>query len=418
MPVSLKISGVSAREELDSSGRPTLSVSIHLENGLEASASYPTDFYDAPFAPLIACDGDKKRFLGQGQVLAARQVEDFAAPALIGQKVNAQKEIDAILSKLAEGKRGLPRSAVFALSSACADLGAKVEKKELYSYLSETFDFSVPKIPVPIFNIFNGGDTGDTSLDFQEFLLIPKKAKAAEMIRSGAEVFLELGEVLNESGYDTDTGSEGGYSPDIDSSIEALELILSAIIRAGYKPEKDFTLGVDIGSSILYDELGGKYVFSLDSSYFHSSDLTGLYNEWLRKYPISYLEDPYGEKDWRSWRELTADLGRDIMIAGDDLFSSDINRFRESLKEKAANSIVIKPSQAGTLTETALCAKLARERGYKIIISGRSRETNDTLIADLAVAFGADYLKAGSLSRGERVAKYNRLMKIGKLIEG
>jgi enolase len=348
--------------------------------------------------------------------LAVKKIEEIVAPKLIGQKIDNQKAIDEILDSLAVSFKSLPRSALFTVSSACAILGAKVSKKELFVYLNEQFSFGEIKIPVPIFNIFNGGDTGDTSLDFQEFLLIPKKGKAADMVRLGAEVFVELGDVLKESSYDTDTGSEGGYAPDIDSTIEAIELLMSAIIRSGYEPGRDFTLGIDIGSSIFYNENEAKYVFSLDHSYFHSSDLTGLYNEWLRKYPLSYLEDPFNEKDWRSWRELTADLGRDILIAGDDVFSSDINRFRESLKERIANTIIIKPSQAGTLTTMAACAKLARERNYKLVVSARSRETMDTLIVDLAVACGADYLKAGSLSRGERVTKYNRLMEIGQMI--
>ena len=416
MATSLKIKNIVAQEILDSSGKPSISVKVFLDNDLEASAAYPSDFYAAPFAKEDKSDGDKKRFKGLGQLLAVRKIQEIIAPKLIGKKITDQKAIDEVLSVIAQTSKSLPHSALFATSSACAILGAKASKKELFDYLNEQFSLGDKKIPVPIFNIFNGGDTGDTSLDFQEFLLIPKKGKAADMVRSGAEVFAELGEVLSESSYDTDTGSEGGYAPDIDSTIEAIELVMSSIIRSGYTPSQDFTLGIDIGSSIFYNETEGKYVFSLDNSYFHSSDLSGLYNEWLRKYPISYLEDPFNEKDWRSWRDLTADLGRDILIAGDDLFSSDINRFRESLKEKAANTIVIKPSQAGTLTEAIACAKLAHERNYKVVISARSRETLDTLIVDLAVACGAEFLKAGSLSRGERVAKYNRLMEIGAII--
>lgn len=416
MAISLKIKNIIAQEILDSSGRPSLSVKVVLDNGLEAATAYPSDFYDAPFAKPDKIDGDKKRFKGLGQLLAVRKIEDVVASKLIGQKINDQKSIDDILSALMLVDKSLAHSILFTVSSACAILGAKVSKQELFDYLQEQYSLGDIKLPIPIFNIFNGGDTGDTSLDFQEFLLIPKRKTAAEMVRSGAEVFLELGEVLSESSYDTDTGSEGGYAPDIDSSIEAIELIMSAIIRAGYKPGQDFTLGLDIGSSIFYNEKEEKYIFSLDNSYFHTADLNGLYNEWLRKYPISYLEDPFHENDWRAWRDLTADLGRDILIAGDDIFSSDINRFRESLKEKAANTVVIKASQAGTLTELITYAKLARERNYKLVISARSRETTDTVIVDLAVACGADYLKAGSLSRGERVVKYNRLMEIGKII--
>ncbi len=416
MALSLRIKNIKAREILDSSGRPTISVKVILENGLEASVACSQDFYDAPFAKPSKSDGDKKRFRGLGQALAVQKIEDFVSQKLSGQKISDQKAIDEKLLSL-DNDRLLPHGVLFAVSSACATLGAKINKQEIFEYLREQFSLAAPKIPVPIFNIFNGGDSGDTSLDFQEFLLIPKKNAASEMIRSGAEVFLELGEVLSESSYDTDTGSEGGYAPDIDSTIEAIELIMSAIIRAGYNPGRDFTLGIDIGASIFYNEEEKKYIFSLDNSYFQSSDLKGLYNEWLRKYPVSYLEDPFREDDWRSWHDLTADLGRDIIIAGDDIFSSDINRFRETLKDRAANAIVIKPSQAGTLTEIITCAKLARERNYKLVISSRNRETVDSVIVDLAVACGADYLKAGSLSRGERVVKYNRLMEIGDIVK-
>lgn len=416
MAASLKIKKIMAREILDASGRPSLSVKVQIDGGFEASTSFPSDFYKAPFALEEKKDGDKKRFSGEGKLLLIKQLEDFIAPKLIGKKINDQKAIDETLLSLSEDIKGFSSELSFCLSSACAILGAKSASLELFDYLKEQYSLGEALIPTPIFNIFNGGDSGDTNLDFQEFLLIPKKAKASEMIRKGAEVFLELGDVLSESSYDTDTGSEGGYAPDIDSTIEAIELVMSAIIRSGYKPGSDFNLGIDIGSSVLYNPNEEKYIFSLDNSYFYSADLNGLYNEWLRKYPISYLEDPFHENDWRAWRDLTSDLGRDIIIAGDDLFSSNINRFRESLREKASNAIVIKPSQMKTLTEFMACAKLARERNYKIIVSGRSRESIDTFIVDLAVACGADYLKAGSLSRGERVAKYNRLMEIGDLL--
>jgi enolase len=273
-----------------------------------------------------------------------------------------------------------------------------------------------PKIPTPIFNIFNGGRHADTNLDFQEFLIIPKKSSAAAMVRMGAEIFHELGKVLKESDYDTDTGLEGGYAPDLDSSIEAIEFILAAALRAGYKPGGDIYLGVDVGSSLLYEATTKKYIFPLDNIYFSSANLIGLYEEWLKKYPFIYIEDGLAEDDWDNWRALTAELGNKILIAGDDLFATSSARLRQGLKEKAANSIIIKPNQAGTVTETIDCITLAQKHNYQIIISHRSGETNDDFIVDLAVACGAEYLKAGSLSRGERLAKYNRLLEIEEII--
>ena len=272
-------------------------------------------------------------------------------------------------------------------------------------------------MPVPFFNIFNGGEHADTNLDFQEFIIIPQAKDIFKNIEIGAAVFHELGHVLEESGYDTDLGSEGGYAPDLDSSVEALELILAAAIRANYKPGNDLKLGINIGSSILYDNDSGKYLFSLGNGSLNSLDLISLYEDWFKKYPFIYLEDALAENAYKDWGELTAALGDKMIIAGSNLFATKTDRLRDGLKTKSANAIVIKPNQAGTLTETVDCIRLAKTHGYKIIISQRGAETNDDFIADLAVAVSADYLKAGSLSRGERIAKYNRLMEIAEQIK-
>jgi enolase len=236
------------------------------------------------------------------------------------------------------------------------------------------------------------------------------------MVRAGAEIFHALGKLLRESGYDVDTGLEGGYAPDMDSSLKALDLILAAIIKAGYKPNIDFNLGLDIGSARLYDESAKQYVFALDNSYFSAQNLVGLYNDWLQKYPLVYLEDGLAADDWTAWRQATASLGGKLVLAGDDLFSSSLERLRRGIAEKAANAIVIKPNQIGTLTETIECAKLAQRQHYQLVVSHRTGETNDDFIVDLAVALGAQYLKAGALSRGERVAKYNRLTEIAAIM--
>jgi enolase len=259
-------------------------------------------------------------------------------------------------------------------------------------------------------------------LDFQEFMIVPIGPRArrgqklkkpfAEQVRMGAEVFHELGYVLKEAGFDTDVGNEGGYAPDIYSSVQAIELIMAAIVNAGYEPGRDIVLGMDVGSSELYNPQTKKYIFKLDRAQFRSVDLIGLYLEWHRRFPLYFIEDGLAEDDWAGWRELTAELGDEIMLIGDDLFVTNINRLRRGLKERAANAILIKLNQVGTLTETIECVKLAQKHNYKIMVSHRSGETCDDFIADLAVAVGADFIKSGSLSRGERLAKYNRLMEI------
>ena len=228
----------------------------------------------------------------------------------------------------------------------------------------------------------------------------------------GSEIFHELSYVLKESNYDTDVGSEGGYAPDIVSSIQAIELIIAAIIRAGYAPGNDIGICIDVGSSELYDRSTGEYIFKLDQSSYRKSNLIGLYYEWFRKFPIISIEDGLAEDDWEGWRELTEELGKDMLLVGDDLFVTNIDRLRKGFKEKVANAILIKPNQVGTLTETIACVKLAQRHNYKTMVSHRSGETCDNYIADLAVAVGADFIKSGSLSRGERLSKYNRLMEI------
>jgi len=419
MSTTIKIAKITAREILDSRGWPTIEATVALDNGIKAKAAVPSGTSVGSHEVHELRDGDQKRYSGRGVLRAVSKIEEIISPALKGFDISKLVDIDKRLIELdgTKNKNNLGGNTILAVSLAAARAGAISQQKELFTYLKETFSLSEPRIPVPMFNLFNGGKHADTNLDFQEFLMIPKRNTAAEMIRQGAEVFHELGHVLEESDYDTDTGAEGGYAPDLDSSIEAIEFILAAAIRAGYRPGQDTFLGIDVGSSVLYDEDSKKYLFNLDNAYFSSANLVGLYDEWLKKYPLIYLEDGLAEDAWEDWRELTAELGDKIMIAGDDLFTTSCDRLRQGLKEKAANAIIIKPNQVGTLTETIECVKLAQKHGYKVIMSHRSGETVDDSIVDLAVACGADYLKAGSLSRGERLAKYNRLLEIADLIK-
>ncbi len=410
-----KIKNIIAREILDSRGNPTVETKVVLTNGTVAKASVPSGASTGVHEAWELRDGGK-RYHGKGVLKAVKNVNTEIFKALKGEDVYKQEKIDHIMIDLdgTENKKRLGANAILSVSLACARAGASSQKQELYKYIAKRYKLdSNFKMPTPAFNIFNGGAHADTNLDFQEFMIIPlKRISFAEKVRKGAEVFHELGHVLKDAGMDTDVGNEGGYAPDIFSTIQALELIMAAIVNVGYEPGKEFGLGTDVGSSELYDEKTKKYIFKLDKATFTSDDLIGLYNEWFRKFPFVSIEDGLGEDDWEGWRELNKELGKELLLIGDDLFTTNINRLRKGLKEKAANAILIKPNQVGTLTETIECIRLAKRHNYKLMASHRSGETCDDFIADLAVAVGAEYIKAGSLSRGERLAKYNRLLEI------
>lgn len=428
-----KIKNIVAREILNSKGDPTIEVLITSSSGKSAKASVPCGTSTSSFEAVDRRDFDDDRFFGRGVLQAVAKVNEVIAPKLIGLDPSKQSLIDKTMIDLDgdENKKNLGANAILAVSLASARLAALENGEELFTYLALANGFAEPKkLPTPLFNIFNGGSHADTGLDFQEFMVIPspessfyKKEISAKqgrptkrLIQAGAEIFHSLGNILKEAGYSSTVGLEGGYAPDMDSSIQALDFIMAAIISAGYEPGRDINIGLDIGSSVLFDKEKKKYVFRLDNALFSNGNLIGLYNEWLKKFPIIYLEDGLDEEEWTAWAELNTELGDKMMIVGDDLFATNINRLRRGIKEKAANALIIKPNQIGTLSETLECVKLAQRHNYRVIVSHRSGETNDDFIVDLAVAVGADYLKAGSLSRGERVAKYNRLMEIEDLL--
>lgn len=414
-----KIKKISAREILDSRGNPTIETRIILDKGLSAAASVPSGASTGVHEAWELRDGDKKRYHGLGVLNAVKNVETKIFKALKGMDIAKQEEIDNAMIKLdgTENKKKLGANAILSVSLAAARAGALAAKKELYEYISKTYKFPQKefKMPQPSFNIFNGGKHADTNLDFQEFMIMPvKKTSFAEKVRMGAEIFHELGHVLKSAGFDTDVGNEGGYAPDISSSIQAVELIIAAIINAGYEPGREVGMGIDVGSSELYDKKSGKYIFKLDRAQFAGATLIDLYYEWFRKFPIISIEDGLDQDDWAGWRALNKELGSHMLLIGDDLFVTNIKRLRQGLKEKAANAILIKPNQVGTLTETIACIQLAQRHNLKTMASHRSGETCDTFIADLAVGAHTDYIKSGSLCRGERLAKYNRLMEIEK----
>ncbi|MFH0819588.1 MAG: phosphopyruvate hydratase [bacterium] len=423
---SFKIKKLSAREILDSRAEPTLEVRLELTDGNVAKASVPSGASTGKFEAWELRDKDPRRYSGKGVLKAAGNVNTILARTLRGKDVRDQLRIDEIMKKVdgTLNKRKLGANAILGVSLACARTAAMSAKLPLYRYLRKCFAIKETKyiLPIPMFNIFNGGKHADTNLDFQEFMVIPEaekqntgKAKPStfkEKVRHGSEVFHALGKVLKERGFDTDVGNEGGYAPDIFSSVQALEMILAAIIRAGLTPGVDMSLGIDVGSSILYNEDKKRYIFRLDQAAFSNITLVGLYYEWFRTYPIIYLEDGLGQDDWEGWQELTELLGEEMMVVGDDLFVTNTARLKKGIEKRVANGIIIKPNQIGTLTETVACVNLAKKNNYQVIVSHRSGETTDDFIADLAVACGADHIKAGAPSRGERVAKYNRLMEI------
>ncbi len=411
----MKIEKIIAREILDSRGNPTIETRVVLEGGVWAKASVPSGASTGIHEAWELRDGDKARYSGMGVINAVKNVNEKIFPELKGIDVRRQEEIDRKMLELdgTDNKKNLGANAILSVSLASARAAALAKNQELYEYIAESYGFKSLKLPTPSFNIFNGGKHADTNLDFQEFMIMPlANTSFKEKVRMGAEIFHELGRVLKKSGFDTDVGNEGGYAPDIFSSIQAMELIMAAIVDSGYEPGKDIGLGIDVGSSTLYDEKAKKYIFKLDRANFTSDTLVGLYYEWFKKFPIISIEDGLAEDDWEGWRDLTKELGGEMLLIGDDLFVTNIGRLRKGLKERVANAVLIKPNQVGTLTETIECIKLAQKHKYKIMVSHRSGETCDDFISDLAVAVGADYIKSGSLSRGERLVKYNRLMEI------
>lgn len=411
-----KIKKIIAREILDSRGNPTVEAKVILDNDISAKAAVPSGASTGIHEAWEMRDGDIKRYKGQGVLKAVNNINTEIAKKLKGFEITTQVEIDRAMIALdgTKNKSRLGANAILAVSLACARAGALVKKQELYVYLMKIYGFkNQPTLPTPSFNIFNGGKHADTNLDFQEFMVLPLAPwKYKDKLRAGSEIYHALGEVLKKAGLDTDVGNEGGYAPNIHSSIQGIEFIVAAIIKAGYKPGEEIGMGIDVGSSGLYDESKKKYIFKLDEAQYTASSLIELYREWFKKYPIISIEDGLGEDDWSGWKELTNELGNEMLLIGDDLFVTNVERLRMGLKEHVANAVLIKPNQVGTLSETVETIKLAQKHNYKIMMSHRSGETCDDFIADLAVACGAEYIKAGAPCRSERLAKYNRLLEI------
>jgi enolase len=405
-----KIVDIRAREILDSRGNPTVEAEVVLASGVTGSAMVPSGASTGEREAIELRDGDKSRYLGKGVLNAVANVNAEIRAAIIGMDVNDQAGIDQKMLELdgTDNKGRLGANAILSVSMAAAHAAAKEAGVPLYRHLNKSGEFIMP---VPMMNIINGGSHADNSVDLQEFMILPVGAPSfREAIRYGAEVFHNLKKVLTSKGLATTVGDEGGFAPNLSSNEEAIAVIIEAIETAGYKPGVDICLGLDAASSEYFKN--GRYELSAESKSFDSAQMTDFFMDWVKKYPIISIEDGLDQNDWAGWKVLTEKLGNQIQLVGDDLFVTNPAILREGIDKNIANSILIKLNQIGTLSETLDAINMAQAAGYSAVISHRSGETEDTTIADLAVATGTGQIKTGSLSRSDRVAKYNRLMKI------
>jgi enolase len=403
-----KITKVVGRQVFDSRGNPTVEAEIHLNNKLKASAIVPSGASTGAFEAYELRDGDKNYFLGKSVLKAVKNINTVINKNLKNIKVNEQKKIDQILLDLdgTENKKNLGANALLAVSLAVSKAAARTKKKELYQNLGKHF-----LIPKPLVNIINGGAHADNNLKIQEFMIRPDSAKNfMDAMEKCFLVIQNLKKILQSKNLLTNVGDEGGFAPSINSNEEALEMVVDAIEKSKLKPGKDVNICLDVAANELIND-NGKY--SINSSEFISvEESINYYKKLVSKYPIKSIEDPFAENDWTAWSKLTNEIGKNVQIVGDDLFVTNVARLKRGVKEKSANSILIKVNQIGTLTETLNVIKLAKKNNFSTVISHRSGDTEDTFIADLAVATQSTQIKTGSLARSERVAKYNRLIRI------
>ncbi len=404
----MKIKNVIGREILDSRGNPTVEVDVLLEDGTLGRASVPSGASTGEREALELRDGDF-RYQGKGVLKAVDHVNGSLRNLVVGMDVENQKEIDDAMIELdgTKTKSKLGANAILGVSMACLKASAQSQNKPLYDYVG-----SSKNLPKPMMNILNGGAHADNNLDFQEFMIIPERDTIKERIRVGSEVFHSLKSVLNERGYFTGVGDEGGFAPNLSSNKEGFDLIMEAIKKAGYEPGIDVNLAIDVAASEFYQD--GYY--QVDSKKLTTTELIDFYEELINSYPIVSIEDPVDENDWKGFTEITERLGNQIQLVGDDLFVTNKEYLQKGIKEKAGNAILIKVNQIGTISETLETIQLAKENGYRTIISHRSGETEDTTIADLAVGLDLGQIKTGSLSRTDRICKYNQLIRIEEAI--
>ena len=420
--MSTKITRVHARQIIDSRGNPTVEADVYVGVGVKGRAAVPSGASTGEYEALELRDGDKSRYLGKGVLRAVANVNGEISKTVVGLDAGDQRALDKRLIELdgTPTKSRLGANAILAVSMAAARGAAAAQNLPLYKYLARySTDTSANLLPVPMMNILNGGAHADNSVDFQEFMVMPLGAASfSEALRWGVEVFHALKSALKKHGYSTAVGDEGGFAPNCKSNEEAIQIVVEAITAAGYKPGEQVSIALDPAASEFYDKATGKYVFKKSDKSTHSSaEMAAYWTKWAENYPIVSIEDGIAEDDWSGWKQLTQSIGsqsskKKIQLVGDDLFVTNTERLSRGINEGVANAILIKLNQIGTVTETIDAIELGRKAGYKSIISHRSGETEDTFIADLAVATAAGQIKTGSASRTDRIAKYNQLLRI------
>jgi enolase len=404
---------IHGRQILDSRGNPTVEVDVFTEGGGFGRAAVPSGASTGMHEAVELRDGDKKRFLGKGVENAVNNINTVLREEIVGLEVTDQRLIDLTMINLdgSPNKSNLGANAILGISLAAARAGSMETGQQLYKYIGGV---NAALLPVPMMNILNGGSHADNSIDFQEFMIMPVKANSfADALRMGTEVFHHLKDVLKKKGMSTNVGDEGGFAPNLKSNEDAIKIVLEAIEKAGYRPGEDIYIAMDAAASEFYDAKTGKYHFKKSTGDKLTSDeLVSYWADWAKKYPILSLEDALAEEDWDGWKKLTDKLGDKIQLVGDDLFVTNVDFLQKGIDMGVANSILVKVNQIGTLTETINAVQLANNNGYTAVISHRSGETEDTTIADLAVALRAGQIKTGSASRSDRIAKYNQLLRI------
>lgn len=403
-----KIKALQAREILDSRGFPTIEVELHLDNGLSARAAVPSGASTGAHEALELRDQDKKRFHGKGVLKAIRNVKEILYPIVVGQSIQDYEALEQkiVASDKTPNKANLGANAILGVSLATLKLAALHQNKSLFEFVGGA---EAKRLPVPLMNLVNGGAHADNGLDVQEYMIAPVCGGSfSEALRAGAEIFQTLKEILKDKKLSTSVGDEGGFAPKLKSNEEALKLLVKAIEKSGYRPGEDVLLALDVAATEFYN--GKKYKW--DGDKITSSELISVYKSWAKKYPIVSIEDGLAEDDWASWSKLTTELGDKIQLVGDDLFVTNPKRIERGIKEKSANSVLIKVNQIGSFSETKAAVQMAHKAKFHAVMSHRSGETEDVTIADLAVGLGTAQIKTGSLSRGERTAKYNQLLRI------
>ena len=408
-----KIVSIHARQILDSRGNPTVEADVTTENGVIGRAAVPSGASTGKHEAVELRDGDKGVYVGKGVLKAVNNVNTLISDELKGMSVNEQASIDKAMIELdgTENKSKLGANAMLAVSMAVANAAAQENNQMLFEYIGGK-DSTI--LPIPMMNILNGGSHADNSIDFQEFMVMPVGADSfSDALRMGTEVFHNLKEVLKSKGFSTNVGDEGGFAPNIGSNVEAIEIVLQAIEKAGYKPGEDMYIAMDAAASEFYNAEENVYHFHQSTGdKLTPSEMVNFWKDWSEKYPILSIEDGLDEDDWDGWKQLTESIGDKVQLVGDDLFVTNVNRLSTGIEKGIANSILVKVNQIGTLTETIDAVKLAQGNSYTSVMSHRSGETEDTTIADLAVALSTGQIKTGSASRSDRMAKYNQLLRI------